>query len=359
MRVFGDNVFPELRWLFDALREQCQVFARDIAPLNLDESLPGRPISSVWTPYVEERFPTAQLQGKLLVGLAALHGKDGDKKWLSRMDELVEFCLWSQYDAQGRNKFVPAENPSWAFGWPDHSFEWRSGTHPDGSEHFSKRYEPHHHENTAVIHGLLETFELTGRRKCLEACVRWAECQTDKRYGAFGGTWHGMKYLWQSYPPLDEGVIPEAIPNVMGSVGLALAQTGYHARDSRWLEQAERMMIYLCKEQEEDGSWKYLASEYRADPRLFTQGNPDRRYEAGYQWGQMFQMAETTEYLKLAGRRIPQCLVDALIKGRDYLRAAGFITFRSVEKPAGTLAKQYRLPEHIAEQYEAASQGSA
>ena len=351
MNIREKNSFPELRWLFYAVREQYEIFARDIAPLNLDESLPGRPVTSVWTPYTEERFPTAQLQGKYLLGLAALCQKTGEKKWLSRMEELVQFCLWSRYDADGKNRFVPAGNPRWVFGWPDHSFEWKSGVRLDGAKYVSRKYEPHHHENTLVIFGLISAFESTHRRECLEACVRWAEHQTDKRYGSFTGTWKGVQYLWQSYPPIDEGTVPEAVCNVMGLVGLALAQTGYHAANQTWLEQAEQMMIYLCKEQREDGSWGYLGSEFIADPRLGDDTH-DRRYHAHYQWGQMCHMAETVEYLRLAGRQTPQCITESLIRGGEYLRKAGFTTFVSIEKPGGSLDKQYTLPEHIARMYD-------
>ena len=349
--IFDRNTLPELRWLFDAIRDHYELFARDIAPLNLDESLPGKPVTSVWTPYTEERFATAQLQGKYLLGLASLYRKTGDKKWLGRMEELVEFCLWSQYDADGRNRFVPAANPLWAFGWPDHSFEWKSGTRLDGAKHISKKYEPHHHENCVVVFGLINTFELTDRRDCLDACIRWAENQTDKRYGSFTGEWRGMKYLWQSYPPLDQGVVPEAVCNVMGLVGLALAQIGYHAGNETWLKQAEQMMVYLCKEQQDDGSWNYLGSEFIADPRL-GQDNHDRRYKAHYQWGQLCHMAEVVEYLKHAGRHPPECMTESLHKGSGYLKKAGFTAFASIEKPGRGLDKQYTLPEHIARIYE-------
>ena len=352
MRIFEDKSIPELEWLFDADRDHHEIFARDIAPLNLDQSLPGRPVTHVCTPHTEQRFATAQLQGKYLLGLGALHQQSGDEKWLRRMAELVEFCLWSQYDAQGRNRFVAAENPRWAFGWPDRCYEWKSGLRLDGPAYVYRKYEPHQHQDANVVLGLISTLELTGRRECLDACVRWVENQTDKRYGSFSGEWHGMRYLWYSYPPIDEGLVPEAVCNVMGVVGLALAQTGYHTANDTWLEQAEQMMIYLCKEQREDGAWGYLGSEFVADPRLGVD-NHDRRYWAHYQWVQMCHMADTVIYLRLARRHVPQCIRESLIRGSDYLQEAGFNTFMSVEKPGRwrRMDTQYRLPEHIAKLY--------
>ena len=70
--------------------------------------------------------------------------------------------------------------------------------------------------------------------------------------------------------------------NVQSLISMALASTGYHLKDKKMLENAYKFLIYLCKEQREDGFWYYWGSEYFED---FGENIPIFEYKVGSDLG--------------------------------------------------------------------------
>ena len=61
------------------------------------------------------------------------------------------------------------------------------------------------------------------------------------------------------------------------------------------LEDAYKLLIYLCKEQRQDGFWHYCGSEWFED---FGESIPSFEYEVCYMQGQLWNMSIAVEYLK-------------------------------------------------------------
>jgi len=290
-------------------------FAQDIAPFNLDESLPGRPVVGRWPGYKggEVPYPHAQYEGKYVLGLIGLYQKEKDEKLLMRAKEVADFLLWSQYDKDGYSRLSRIKSPLWKYGWPDHNFRWRSG-----NIYTWKEYDPIHHEEAICIISLVKVFELTKERKYLESCKNWVDYQVP-RYGFSPGKWGNYEYHFTCYNPIDvEDISPgrDAVNNVQSLISMALASTGYHLKDKKMLENAYKLLIYLCKEQREDGFWHYCGSEWFED---FGENIPSLGYEVCYMQGQLWEMSIAVEYLEKSDIGEIAPIEESIDKGEEFL----------------------------------------
>lgn len=307
-------------WAKDLYGTEWVNFAQEIAPFNLDETLPGRPVVGRWPGYKggEVPYPHAQYEGRYILGLLSLYRNSGEDKYLLRAKEVADFLLWSQYDEDGYSRLSRTKNSLWKYGWPDHNFSWRSG-----NIYTWKEYDPIHHEEALCIISLVEVFELTKERKYLESCKNWVDYQVP-RYGFFPGKWENLEYHFTCYNPVDVADRTsgrDAVNNVQSLISMALASIGYHLKNKKMLEDAYKLLIYLGKEQREDGFWHYCGSEWFED---FGQNIPSREYEVAYMQAQLWEMSIAVEYLKKAHIKGIVPLEESLNRGEVFLVNNGF-----------------------------------
>ena len=87
------------------------------------------------------------------------------------------------------------------------------------------------------------------------------------------------------------------------------------------LEDAYKLLIYLCKEQREDGFWHYCGSEWLED---FGQNIPSLEYEVAYMQAQIWEMSVAVEYLKRAHVREIAPIEESMNRGEEFLVNNGF-----------------------------------
>jgi hypothetical protein len=193
-----------------------------------------------------------------------------DRRFLERMEEMLAFLQYSQYDAEGNNRFTSACYPdefrvlkesgqsrSWRGGW-DFVFDWQWR---DAEGYVWQRHEPDHHVCAEVAVAFIRGFETTGRADYLEAAAEFVYHQIP-RYGFHTGLWRSRRYYWSEYNPSGPGnPTDDAVVNVQGLVAHACAMVGYYKRDARLLEYARGLLWYIAREFAANGYLYYFGAE--------------------------------------------------------------------------------------------------
>ncbi|HHW09818.1 MAG TPA: hypothetical protein GXX29_07585 [Firmicutes bacterium] len=194
----------------------------------------------------------------------------GDHHFLSRLEELCEFLLYSQYDHEGRNQFTETFYPDeyaalkaqglpqqWYGGW-DYLFDWEW---LDAYGYTWHLHEPDHHVNSHIAVAMIRAYEVTGKERYLQAAAAFVYNQVP-RYGWHTGIWNGRRYYWTEYNPSGAGhPTLDATDNIQALVAHAAAMLGYHLNDARLLEYARGLIWYLVREFTVDGRWYYDGAE--------------------------------------------------------------------------------------------------
>jgi hypothetical protein len=187
-----------------------------------------------------------------------------DPRIRSRMDELLDFMLFSQYRDDGSNEFTatyfPEEfrpTPEWAGGW-DYLFDWEW---VDAYGYRWRRHEPDHHVNSQMAAVMVRAYELTGSRPYLESARSFVYNQLP-RYGFHSGIWCGKRYYWTEYNPSGrENPNRDATDNIQALVAEAVAKVGLRTGDRRMLEYARGLLWHCVREWTSDGRWYYDSAE--------------------------------------------------------------------------------------------------
>ena len=193
-----------------------------------------------------------------------------DPWFMQRMQELLDFLLFSQYDAEGNNEFTSTYFPEefarlqqkgltkeWRGGW-DYLFDWEW---LDGYGYKWNLHEPDHHVNSQIAVAMVRAYEVTGDEKFLDAAWEFVYHQVP-RYGWHTGVWNGRRYYWTEYNPSgQENPVMDATDNIQALVSHAVAMVGYYRQDPRLLEYARGLLWYLVREFTTDGRWYYDGAE--------------------------------------------------------------------------------------------------
>ena len=308
--------------LLDDFKIQINHFAEDVAPLNLDKKTLGSPVVGRYLGYknADICFPH-RFNDPYLIGLCNLYVERRSKRILNRINEITDFLLYSQFNKEGLCKYLNLKKVKWAGGFADHNFDW-----VDGAGYHWQKYEPHHHEDACAVYALIKSYEITSREKIIDACRLWIKKQYP-RYGRFEGVYKGHKYIWQSYSPITPGIKPLAVNNVQSLVAMALSSAGYFLQNEKYLNDALSLLIYNVKDQFESGFWHYLGKEAEEVLKVErSDSKKDKRfiYNVSYMQAQIWEMLNAITYLKKGGIRIPDILMDSLIKANKFLKSVEY-----------------------------------
>lgn len=194
----------------------------------------------------------------------------GEESIANRLNELLEFAHYSQYDEEGQNGFVADHDPGahcelhlsgraqqWAGGW-DYVFDW---SWLDSYGYQWQLHEPDHHVNSDIAVAMVRAYEATGDLRHLAAAELFVERQIP-RYGWHTGLWRDRRYYWTEYGPSGPGHPDrDATVNIQALVARAVAMTGFYADDRRRLEYARGLLWYCIREWVSDGRWYYDGAE--------------------------------------------------------------------------------------------------
>lgn len=194
----------------------------------------------------------------------------GDDWFMNRMQDFLNFLMFSQYDAEGNNEFTSTYFPEeyarlqesgiskeWRGGW-DYLFDW---VWPDAYGYTWQLHEPDHHVNSQIAVAMVRAFEVTGEEKYLDAAAHFVYHQVP-RYGWHTGVWNERRYYWTEYNPSGpENPTMDATDNIQALVSHAVAMVGYYRKDARLLEYARGLLWYLVREFTTDGRWYYDGAE--------------------------------------------------------------------------------------------------
>lgn len=313
--------------MFDALlrdfKSQLYHFAKEVAPLNLQEDVLGCPVAGRYLGYKNaDLIYPHRFNDPYLIGLCDIYAETKSESVLRRINEITNFLLYSQFKKDGHCDYLSNANSLWAGGFPDHNYDWTAC----GGYHWID-YEPHHHEDACAIYALSKSFEATGRDDILPACRLWVDRQYP-RHGRFEGTYKGRDFMWQSYNPIAESIRPLAINNVQSLIAMALASSGFHLEDERLLQDALALLIYNAKDQFESGFWHYAGAE--AEAMLKNRRSDDKTdgsfiYNVSYMQAQIWEMLNAISYLEQANVEMPAMLIDSLNAAESFLRKNGHL----------------------------------
>jgi hypothetical protein len=194
----------------------------------------------------------------------------GDDRYLARMEELLGFLLYSQYQGDGHNDFIKDHYPDdyqelmesgrarlWHGGW-DYLFDW---LWPDAYGYTWQLHEPDHHVNSLMAVAMVRGYEVTGKKEYLDSAAMFVYNLIPK-YGFHTGIWEGQRYYWTEYNPTGPGnPTMDATDNIQSLVAQAVAMVGYYRKDPALLEYARGLLWYIVREFETDGRWYYDGAE--------------------------------------------------------------------------------------------------
>lgn len=193
-----------------------------------------------------------------------------DPRIETRMSELLDFMLFSQYGDDGANEFTATYFPDefaaaekagltrqWAGGW-DYLFDWEWR---DAYGYLWQLHEPDHHVNGQMAAAMVRAYELTGNGTYLESARRFVYHQVP-RYGFHTGSWQGKTYYWTEYNPSGPGnPTRDATDNIQALAAQAIAMVGLRTGDRRMLEFARGLLWHCIREWRTDGRWYYDSAE--------------------------------------------------------------------------------------------------
>ncbi len=199
-----------------------------------------------------------------------------DPKYLNRMEELLSFLQYSQWQEDGSNAFVKevypdeyALHPDW-FGGFDYLFDWEW---KDGYGYLWNLHESDHHVSSSIAGIFVMAYQMTGNDEYLKTAYDFVYNQFS-RYGFHKGVYQGQTYYWTEYNPTGlflDNPINDATDNIQTLTASALAKVGYFTEDpqlkAKFLELAKGMLWYMVREYDYDGFFYYDGAENPINPR--------------------------------------------------------------------------------------------
>jgi hypothetical protein len=247
-------------------------------PIVLAGDLPGLPPTRGYVRYSSKYYPRrindylTEFPGACSLSSAYL--VTSDPEYLKRMNDLLSFALYSQYQADGSNQFVndyydrSFRRADWKYAF-DYISDWRWR---DGFGYQNDLHEGDHHVSSLMAAGLVKGYELMRRSdpqlaaKYLRAADDFLRCQVP-RYGFHTGMMSdsrgaGHRYFWTEYDPSGEGNEGrDAVDNVQSLVAMAAAMVGYDAQKPEYLDYSKGLLWYVVREFEADGRFYYDGAE--------------------------------------------------------------------------------------------------
>lgn len=292
--LLGRSRFFRLAWI--------QLFKRN--PINL------RPLFGIKKEYNPKGL------GLFLIGYCNLYTKEHKIEYLDKIHSLS-------------NKILELQTKRYSGSCWGYNFDWQARAF------FQPKYTPTVVATSFIVEALLQAYEITRDKKLIETATSAAHFvlkDLNKTYDKQGN-------YTLSYSPLDKTQVFNA--GLLGAKTLALIYE--HTNEDYLLNEAKKIVDYVCSKQNPDGSWAYGTLPF-------------------HQWVDSFHTGYNLEciyiYQKISGDLIYQKNID---KGLDYY-LNNFFTEEGMSKyynnktypidihaPAQlvvTLAKMQKLNEH-------------
>ncbi|HBN84052.1 MAG TPA: hypothetical protein DDZ89_09430 [Clostridiales bacterium] len=213
--------------------------------------------------YVERYFAPAAVLSK-------------DQKYIDRMNELLDYLLYSQWQEDGSNAFVQevypedyTPHPEW-FGGFDYLFDWEW---KDAYGYLWNLHEPDHHVNSSIAGTFVTAYQMTGNEQYFQAAYDFVFNQFP-RYGFHKGTYKGETYYWSEYNPTGltlDNPVTDPTDNINALTASACAKVGYYVEDpdlkARLLEMSKGLLWYMIREYDYDAWFYYDGAENPLNPR--------------------------------------------------------------------------------------------
>lgn len=207
--------------------------------------------------YLEQYFTPAYILSK-------------DEKYLNRMEELLDFLMYSKWEKDGSNKFVQdvfpddyTPHPEW-FGAFDYLFDWEW---LDGYRYLWSLHEADHHVCSSIAGMFVTAYQITGKEEYFNTAYDFVYNQFPQ-YGFHKGVYKGQVYYWTEYNPTGLSLgnpINDATDNICALTASACAKVAYFTDDpvlkARFLELARGLLWYMVREFDYDGWFYYDGAE--------------------------------------------------------------------------------------------------
>lgn len=238
-------------------------------PRIIADDIPFHPILRQHVQYSLKYYPRRMADWVTLSFLPA-YLQTGRAVYRERFCELLDYLLFSQYQADGSNRFTQQFYPEdfarlqasgqtrqWRGGW-DYLFDWEW---QDAYGYRWQLHEPDHHVCSAIAMTMIQGWQHTGRRDYFAAAEEFFHHQMPQ-YGFHTGIWNGHRYYWTQYDRCGQpGSATSATDNIMALVARTAAMLGYYKQDPVLLEYARGLLWYEVREFATDGRWYYDGAE--------------------------------------------------------------------------------------------------
>ena len=203
----------------------------------------------------------------------------GKKAYENRINEILSFLLYSQYQPDGHNQFVKDFYPEdyskimnngdakrWRGGW-DYLFDWEW---LDGYGYQWSLHEPDHHVGANMALAMLQGWQLSGDDRYFRSAEEFFTYQLPE-YGFHSGVWSGHRYYWTQYGRSGSPKSgTSATDNIQALVARTAAMLGYYKKDPVLLEYARGLLWYQVREFKTDGRWYYDGAENPINGRRYV-----------------------------------------------------------------------------------------
>ena len=246
-------------------------------PLIIADDIPFHPVMRRWVHYSSRYYPR-RMHDWIVGRFQPAFLLTGKKEYRDRIEEMLAFLLYSQYQPNGHNQFVKDHYPQdynkllqngnaqrWRGGW-DYLFDWEW---KDGYGYLWNLHEPDHHVGSNIAIAMLQGWLLAGDTKYFKSAEEFFNYQIPD-YGFHSGVWNGHKYYWTQY---GRSGFPKsgtsATDNIQALVARTAAMLGYFKKDPVLLEYARGLLWYQVRELKTDGRWYYDGAENPMNHRRY------------------------------------------------------------------------------------------
>lgn len=206
--ILGKSRFFRLAWI--------QLFKRN--PVNL------RPLFGIKKAYNPKGL------GLFLTGYCNFYKIENNKDYLNKINELAQQIIALKTEGYS--------GACWGY-----NFDWQARAF------FQPKYTPTVVATTFISEALLEAYKITNNKRYLDTVISAAEFVKNDLNKSFD---NDEDYTF-SYSPLDNTQVYNA-----GLLGAKLLSRVYvYTKDESLLEQSKKVVSYVCKKQNSDGSWAY------------------------------------------------------------------------------------------------------
>ncbi|MFC4722897.1 delta-aminolevulinic acid dehydratase [Geojedonia litorea] len=168
--------------------------------------------------------------GLFLTGYCNLYTIENKKDYLNKINELAQQIIALKTEGYS--------GACWGY-----NFDWQARAF------FQPKYTPTVVATTFISEALLEAYKITNNKRYLDTVISAAEFVKNDLNKSFDSD---GDYTF-SYSPLDNTQVYNA-----GLLGAKLLSRVYvYTKDEGLLEQSKKVVSYVCKKQNSDGSWAY------------------------------------------------------------------------------------------------------